>query len=199
MVSYAIDERDGRTSRGIASRRRAPHRHTQPQSYPHAAHEGRETRARAASWCTRARTSTPIARIVCRREPLDRRLGRARGCGTTRDAMASLRAPERRTGATGLNATSRPVAEGEREYGRIVTLKESFGFIRCGASIGDWRGARSRGGPLAGAGLLSAPEEFHRELPNRDKPALDPGDLVKFIVAPSPKETVRWAHSTCKR
>ena len=27
------------------------------------------------------------------------------------------------------NATSRPVAEGEREYGRIVTLKESFGFI----------------------------------------------------------------------
>ncbi len=85
------------------------------------------------------------------------------------------------------NATSRPVAEGEREYGRIVTLKESFGFIRCGARLEIGGGARSRGGPPREAQVFFHASEFHRELPNRDKPALDPGDLVKFIVAPSPK------------
>ena len=83
--------------------------------------------------------------------------------------------------------TTRAIEAGEREYGRIVALKESFGFIRCVARLETQGGARGRGGPPREAQVFFHASEFHKELENRDKPALDPGDVVKFIVGPSPK------------
>jgi len=86
-------------------------------------------------------------------------------------------APRYGTSATSTTAT-KPIAEGEDEYGTIVTLKQSFGFIRCGARV-DANGRESQ--------VFFHASEFHRELANRDKPSLDPGDVVKFITAPSAK------------
>lgn len=85
-------------------------------------------------------------------------------------------------------SSTRAIAEGEREYGRIVALKESFGFIKCGGRLESGSGNRgNRGGPPRELQVFFHASEFHRELAMRDKPALDPGDLVKFVLAPSPK------------
>ena len=99
----------------------------------------------------------------------------------------------------------RAIGRGEREYGRVVTLKESFGFIRCGgrrdggdegdedanAGRGDDGGRRSRrqrpSTEHRERQVFFHASEFHKELAGRDKPGLDPGDLVSFVVGPSPK------------
>ena len=100
--------------------------------------------------------------------------------------VSYARAHDRRAPAIG--GAVKPVREGEREYGRVVTLKESFGFIRCGARVEDpsQGDRRARGGPPREAQVFFHASEFHRELANRDKPALDPGDLVSFVCGPSP-------------
>jgi len=92
--------------------------------------------------------------------------------------MDRLRREGGRYSASTPSSRAKPVAQGEDEYGRVVTLKQSFGFIRCGSRI-EPNGRETQ--------VFFHASEFHPEIPNRDKPSLDPGDLVKFTTAPSAK------------
>ena len=92
--------------------------------------------------------------------------------------MDRLRREGGRYSASTPSSRAKPVAEGEDEYGRVVTLKQSFGFIRCGSRV-EPNGRETQ--------VFFHASEFHPEIPNRDKPSLDPGDLVKFTTAPSAK------------
>lgn len=114
-------------------------------------------------------------------------------------------------GVAGVGRRRRAIGEGEREYGRVVALKESFGFIRCGGRReGEEEGEEASAGRDGDDGgrrshhhhqqqrrpstqqqrerqVFFHASEFHKELAGRDKPGLDPGDLVSFVVGPSPK------------
>ena len=92
--------------------------------------------------------------------------------------MDRLRREGGRYSSSTPSSRAKPVAAGEDEYGRVVTLKQSFGFIRCGSRV-EPNGRETQ--------VFFHASEFHPELPNRDKPALDSGDLVKFVTAPSAK------------